>query len=393
MISSGSGLSTRHHAVAAAEEAGAAARAKVPEGGKVALLFATSHYQDRYAEIRDRVAELTGAAAVVGCTAPGVLTEAGEVEKGPGVAVLLLGGDGLTARPFFHRHLQGDATEVGRALAEGSSRGDLALLFPDGHTTPPHSLLAGAEEENPHLVLVGGASVDDGTLGRALQFAGSDLGSLSLSAVVLGGNLKVDTGISQGCHPLSPAFLITRGHENTVEELEGRPALDVLAEVARKAFGDDLPQAGGRLFVGLCPGSGTRPARGEYLSRNLIGVEASTRSFSIGDRVIAGQRLLFTLRDGTHARTDLNGMLLEMTTRLRGQQPAFGVYMNCTARGIGLYDVPDMDTSILSAYLPGVPLAGIFGGYEMGPLLGGSRVHLYSGVLALGWEEERRESH
>ena len=97
--------------------------------------------------------------------------------------------------------------------------------------------------------------------------------------------------------------------------------------------------------------------------------------------------MIFTLRDGQRARDDLGQMLQRQTQRLAGKKPAFGVYLNCCARGASLYGISGIDSAYIRQMLGDFPLIGMFGGYELAPLGGANYLFAYTGVLALIAEE------
>jgi small ligand-binding sensory domain FIST len=122
---------------------------------------------------------------------------------------------------------------------------------------------------------------------------------------------------------------------------------------------------------------------GEYLVRNIIGLDSSKGIIAVADEVREGQSMIFTLRDGQRARDDLGQMLQRQAQRLNGKKPAFGLYFNCCARGASLYGIADIDTAYIRQSLGEFPLIGMFGGYELAPLGGANQLFAYTGVLAL----------
>ena len=76
-------------------------------------------------------------------------------------------------------------------------------------------------------------------------------------------------------------------------------------------------------------------------------------------------------------------MLERQLARLEGKMPGVGLYFNCCARGNGLYGVPGIDTAYIKHVLGEVPIIGLFGNYELGPMAGGNHLLTYTGVLVL----------
>jgi small ligand-binding sensory domain FIST len=200
----------------------------------------------------------------------------------------------------------------------------------------------------------------------------------------LSGSFEAVIDITQGCQPITEPMVITKAEGNLIFEIDNRPALEVFAKLLKGPIAEDLRRALMFIFVGLPadPGQGTI-APGQYLVRNIIGLDPAKGIVGVADQVREGQSMIFTLRDGQRARDDLNQMLERQARKLEGRKPSFGLYFNCCARGNSLYGMPGIDTAYIRQALGDFPLVGTFGGYELAPL--GTKNHLfaYTGVLAL----------
>lgn len=179
-------------------------------------------------------------------------------------------------------------------------------------------------------------------------------------------------------------MVITAAEGNVIAEIDGRPAFSVLTEILREPLARDLRRALAYVFVGL-PAEPERNGvgPGEYVVRNISGIDAERGLLAVTSEVFEGERMVFVLRDGRRAREDLEQMLERVALSLGGHKPQCGFYFNCCARGTSLYGIPGIDTAYIRKRLGDFPLAGFFGSYELGPL--GRRNHLlaYTGVLAL----------
>jgi small ligand-binding sensory domain FIST len=81
--------------------------------------------------------------------------------------------------------------------------------------------------------------------------------------------------------------------------------------------------------------------RGDFLVRNLMGVDPRSGAVAVAELVRVGQTIQFQLRDARASREDLQAALASLRLRLNGRRPVFGCYFNCAGRGQGLYGVPD----------------------------------------------------
>ncbi|MBT6203533.1 MAG: histidine kinase, partial [Rhodospirillaceae bacterium] len=171
--------------------------------------------------------------------------------------------------------------------------------------------------------LVGGLTSSRG----AFEMVAGHPTDSSLSGLLVT-SAQVATGLTQGCSPLGGYHEVTRVEENTVLELDGRPAMDVFVEVLAEAGINDLRELSGALHVAL-PVSGSDT--GDYMVRNLLGLDPEARAIAIGDRVEEGDALMFCRRDQEAAEADLRRMIHGL--KERALRPCGGLYFSCLARG------------------------------------------------------------
>lgn len=389
MIHAGVGLSAQQDAHYAALEATRAALAQAGSAtAHFALVFATTAHGANYSLLLRTVREVAQARDVVGCSAGGVLTLAGEIERAPAVAVLVVSADTLSSRRFFVPQLRGHAYEVGEEVGKAArpslGTDNLLVMFPDTYNFHPVPFFAGLARAVPHLPVVGGGASEDGTIGETFQFCGDTVGNNAVSGILLSGHFSHTVAVSQSCQPISPVYTVTKAQGNVIYELDGRLAFTVFTEVVRPPLLEDLRRAAAFVLVGL-PVDPAAPhlASGEYVVRHIIGFDPPQGAIAVAEEVRPGQRLLFTLRDATGARADLKRTLAAQAEQWQGRSPAFGLYFNCVGRGSGLYGFPDHDTSYIKQYLGEFPLIGFFTGCEIAPVQRRSALHQYSGVLTL----------
>jgi len=196
-----------------------------------------------------------------------------------------------------------------------------------------------------------------------------------LSGVSFSDGVTIATRLTQGCSPLGPKHAITASQQNVIISLDGRPALDVFREDIGEALGRDLNRIGGHVFVGLpIAGSDT----GDYLVRNLVGIDPSNKLIAIGDMVRQNTNVLFCQRDGTTAQEDMKRML-ESIRQGMFTQPRGGVYYSCIGRGASLFGPDSEELKLIREALGEFPLVGFFCNGEISH----NRLYGYTGVLTL----------
>ena len=389
MIRAGVGLSTADDPLRAVDDAVARARATLggDERTDFAIVFFTGEHHERSSLVLARVAAVAGTPYVTGCTAAGVIGEGLEAETGPALAVLLVESDRLRATPFlFDAEDLGftTGTRLGERLIESRGTDDLVLVWPDPFHVRPDRLLRGLSKTLDGVAVAGGASSsrlpDDATY----QFRGEDYRGRSVSGLRLGGEFAYRIAVTQGCRPLGAPLRVTGAHENVILEVQGRPALDVLRELAPVGSLDDPTRAMDYLFVGIVPAPAVRdPRGGEYLIRNIVAIDPDTGVVGIGASVDEGQRIVFAVREGRAAREDVVRMAQDLKREAATVDYRFGLYFNCLARGRSLYGEDGVDARLIRQTFPDVPLIGFFCNAELAPSRGANRLYTYTGVLVM----------
>src|SRR3546814_693255 len=187
----------------------------------------------------------------------------------------------------------------------------------------------------------------------------------------------VVSGLTQGCTPIGAPHVITEaeGARGLVKTIDDRPAVAVLREDIGELLARDLRRIGGYIFAGLpIAGSDT----GDYLVRNLVGLDLERGWLQIGAQVAAGDRLLFCRRDHQTARADLKRMLEDLRARAGGA-PRGALYFSCVARGRHLFGPQSEELRLIRETFGDMPLTGFFANGE----ICNNRLYGYTGVLTL----------
>jgi small ligand-binding sensory domain FIST len=380
VISAGSAISgeARGDAAvrAAAEEALAAAGLRRADA---ALLFATASYGSELPTMVEAAVGALGTEVVVGATAHGVMC-GGREEEEHGIALLVLGG--IEAHPFLVSDLRRQAAAVGTEITQAAGRSpderDLILLLPDAAGADLAGLIAAVRAAVAPAAVVGAGAAQP-LAAPSLQWCGRELATGALAGLVLRGESPPRIGVTQSCQPVSDLMTVTRAEGNWILELDGRPALDVFREVARGPLAADLRRAAAFVLVAL-PKDAQDPLRpGGYLVRHAVGFAEARRALALPEAVGRGGRVAFVLRDALAAREDMKSML----AGLGNHPPAFGLYLDCCARGVSLFGVPGLEAAYLEGAFAGRPILGMLGSCEIGPIGGTAELLTYTGVLAL----------
>jgi small ligand-binding sensory domain FIST len=200
-------------------------------------------------------------------------------------------------------------------------------------------------------------------------------------AAVIQGHVRVHSVVSQGCRPIGKPFVITKAERNIVYELGGHPPLKLLQELYETLS----PAEQQSMEQGVHLGRVTdvykdAPSRGDFLVRNLIGVDRDSGAVAIGDFVRPGQTVQFHLRDAASADEDLRELLASARDRF---SPRGALLFTCNGRGTRLFEAPHHDASAIRAQLGEVPLAGFFAAGEIGPIGARNFLHGFTASVAI----------
>jgi small ligand-binding sensory domain FIST len=183
--------------------------------------------------------------------------------------------------------------------------------------------------------------------------------------------------VSQGCRPIGKPLTITSAERNLAHELAGRPAMERLQEIVHAATDADRKLMREGLHVGIVVDEHRLDfGRGDFLVRNLLGVDQSTGSLAISEQVEVGQTVQFQVRDAGAADEDLRCLLA-------GVSGAGALMFTCNGRGMQLFDAPDHDAGVIAELLGEVPMAGAFCAGEIGPIGGRNFLHGFTASVAV----------
>ncbi|WP_291511965.1 FIST N-terminal domain-containing protein [Acidithiobacillus sp.] len=259
----------------------------------------------------------------------------------------------------------------GWKLANGSAP-FFAVVHGDPHSGDLSAQVADLASRTSSGFLVGGVS---SSRAEGAQIAG-DIVHGGLSGVVLSERVAVVTRLTQGCSPIGPVHRVQEAQRNIIATLDRHPALEVLYAEVGEILARDIRRAAGFIFAAL-PVSGDD--RGDYLVRNLVGVDQEHGLVAIGELVEPGQELMFCKRDAETARNDLARMLTDIDALRAGREIRGALYFSCLGRGESLFGPDSAELRQIAASLGPVPLVGFFANGEISR----DRIYGYTGVLTL----------
>jgi small ligand-binding sensory domain FIST len=337
--------------------------------GNLGFLYVTDLLGDHLPDILAFFKRATGIGDWVGTVGIGVCATGREYLDEPAIAAMV--GD---FEPGSFRVFSGLVAEADVDRAEikcGEAPPNFAIVHADPYNRNVAELISRLAERVESGFLVGGLT---SSRRQNLQIAG-EVTEGSLSGVAFSDGVAIATRLTQGCSPIGPKRVITGGQRNVIVSLDGRPALDVFRDDIGEGLARDLNRVSGHIFAGLpIAGSDT----GDYLVRNLVGIDPGNKLIAIGDVVESGGSVMFCRRDGSTARDDMARMLESIRQGLF-TSPRGGVYYSCLGRGASLFGPDSEELKMIREALGEFPLVGFFCNGEISH----NRLYGYTGVLTL----------
>lgn len=234
----------------------------------------------------------------------------------------------------------------------------------------------------PELIMSLAAAANDGFLvggltssrGAHSQVA-ENVTEGGISGVLFSPEVVVATNLTQSCAPFGDKHQITDCEQNIIITLDGKPALDVFIEEIGDILARDLNQAA-RYIAAALPVQGSDT--GDYLVRNVVGVDPRHRLLAIGEQLTLGRLIQFCRRDPENAMKDMRRMLRDLKGRLPGP-PRGGVYYSCVGRGRSMFGEHSEEMKLIQQEFGDLPLTGFFCNGEISY----NRLYGHTGVLAL----------
>ncbi len=220
---------------------------------------------------------------------------------------------------------------------------------------------------------------------RIALFCNDKLHTEGTVGIALTGNITLDTIVAQGCRPIGTPHQIGKCDRNIILEIEEQVPLILLRDLIASLNDEEKILAQNSLFVGVAMSEFKQDLQqGDFLIRNILGVDPSAGAIAVGDYLRPGQRLQFHLRDAQTSAQDLEFLLNKYQQEQANKSSPVGALMfSCLGRGEGLYRKPNFDSQLFQQYVKDIPLGGFFCNGEIGPVGESTFVHGFTSVFAI----------
>jgi small ligand-binding sensory domain FIST len=355
----------------------------------LALVFASYHYQDQFEGIPGLIREQLDSPLVLGCSGGGIIGNGVEVEQKPALSITVASLPDVKLKAF---HLEGDnlpdldaGPQAWEDLVQVAKSDDPQfILLADPYSFPVQNLILGLDFAFDKSAKIGGLASGAQQPGQNALFIEDRVFRSGAVGIAMSGNIVVDTVVAQGCRPIGKSMRITQSRRNLLGGLDGRPPVEVLRELFDGLSERDRGLMRTSLFLGVVMDEFLdEPKQGDFLIRNVMGMDDKAGVLAIGEVLKEGQLVQFHLRDAETSAQDLVAVLDRYAGENRENQAQGALLFSCLGRGQYLYGKPNHDAEIFQTKLGSVPLGGFFCNGEIGPVSGTTFLHGYTSSFGI----------
>ena len=387
------------------------ATTQLGEKPDLALVFISLAFVSEYPRLAPLLQAALPDTCILGCSGSGVVgMDDGfpeEVERGAALSLTLAHLPGVEIKPFHltERDLPDLDSPPGRwskLLGVAPERKPSFIVMADPFSSGTSELLQGLDYAYPGSVKVGGLAGVESVSRQSGLFCEGKIHREGTIGVALSGEIVVEAIVAQGCRPIGELYRVSEGEGNVmmqlavagdVDESLAQTPLEILQNLFQEMDEAERELAQNALFIGVAQ-SGFKPElkRGDFLIRNLVGVDPRNGAIAIADKIRPGMRIQFHIRDARTSAEDLENMLrryrverLEsnLDSSHRKLSPVGALLFACTGRGEALYDEPNYDSDMFERYLGPMPIGGFFCNGEIGPVGGATFLHGFTSVFGI----------
>ena len=352
----------------------------------LAMVFVSPHHAEHVETVAKELTRLLGTTNVIGCTGESIIGESREAEDTPAISLWLAHLPETTILPM---HLEFQRTPDGGSIVGWSDQlpsawpeGAVSIALAEPFSFPTDLLLERINEDHPGMPVIGGMSSGSYQPGENRLILGDKVLDSGGIFVYLHGNIRVHTVVSQGCRPIGDPFVITKAERNVIYELGGHPALGQIEAIFKTLPVKDQQLVSRGLHIGrVVDEYQSDRSQGDFIVRNVVGIEKESGALMIGDYVKPGQTVQFHVRDEFSASAELKQLFAEL--QKSGCQAASALTFTCNGRGTKLFSEPHHDATCLTNVFGKIPNAGFFAAGEIGPVAGRNFLHGYTASIAV----------
>ena len=370
-----------------------AAESAVKQLGKdqsdLTVIFVSPQFREFYDKVPELVNRYLKPGLLFGCSGGGIIGNGEEAEHQAAVSITCADLPGVNIKPLQSTTNdlpdQDTSPSVWREWLQVNVEDQPHFVFlADPFSFRGEEFLAGVDFAYPNSKKVGGLASGAQSQGGNALYLGDKVYGSGLIGIALTGDIEIDTIVAQGCRPIGEPMQITQCEHNLLQELAGKPPLEVLHELNEMLSEDDKKLIQTSLFLGIeMDPMNDNPQQGDFLIRNLMGVDRESGAVAIGALLRNGQLVQFHLRDKQMSAEDLDVMLTRYLNQGNAENASGALLFSCLGRGQYLYGKANHDTDMFLSKLGNIPLGGFFCNGEIGPVGKTTFLHGYTSSFGI----------
>ena len=381
--SAGVGYSEKIDTIEAGTEAACAAMDQSGSSScDLAMLFSTSRHDPK--KLAQAVRKVVGKKSrLIGGYAIGIVTADHLGYDGFQVGVAVIRSDSVRCSQFIAKGLPDNEYRVGLDL------GGQVAAVPDRETTnllvmydavkgPPLEgmvfnlnlatpLVHGMTEALGQWPPVAGVGMlGDWQGSPTYQWFDDRIEQQAAMALAFAGDVRMDTTIMHGCRPSSGYHTITKADNNVVLEIDGKPALEMVAELLGSGSyknWEDFP-----FFVTLGVNKGDRYGafrEEDYANRLVMGIDRGRGGLIMFENDLKKGSDVQLMRRSIDIEY-VAGRAEALLHRISDREPFFAFYIDCAGRGSAYCGTDGEEASGVQRTIGQImPLLGIYSGVEI----------------------------
>jgi small ligand-binding sensory domain FIST len=360
-------------------------------GGRIpsfATLFVSAHHAAHVDVAPQLASDALGGPVILGCAAVGVIGDGRELEGEAAVSLMAGVLPGVQVQPIrlANADIPSRFAPVAtweRILGVSAADSPSFLIIPDPFTFDVSDFLGGLDAVFPGAVTVGGLASGGSYSEANALFLGDRAYRGGVVAVALSGDIEVEPVVAQGCRPIGQPMFVTSCDRNILRGLDGVAPAEILQQLHAELDEADRALFREALFLGLVMDPDQdRYGPGDFLVRNLLGLDPISGALQVGAKLEARQVVQFHVRDAETSANELR-TLLDARRGREDESESAALLFQCIGRGEGLYGIPDHDSGVFQNRTGIGPLAGFFCNGEIGPVHGRTFLHGYTSAFAV----------
>jgi small ligand-binding sensory domain FIST len=369
------------------------------------IVFISSAFASDYPRLMPILLDKLPLPCVIGCGGGGIVgmkneESPQEIEGNPALSLTVASLPNVEITPFHIKaeqlpDLDSPPQKWWEMMGVSMEKQPDFILLADPFSAKINELLQGLDFAYPTGVKVGGLAssstmgINSGLFYATKAKSDQMFFSEGTIGIALSGEIKISSIVAQGCRAIGETYQVSQGERNVILELtdsQGKTdsPLNYLRNLVSSLAPEDQDLAQHSLFIGIARDEFQLELKaGDFLIRNLVGVDPKYGAIAVGDKIRTGQRVRFHLRDGDASAEDLETLLINYQQNPNFPQPVAALMFSCLGRGEGLYGKPNFDSELFLQYIPDIPLSGFFCNGEIGPVGGTTFLHGYTSVFGI----------